>query len=126
MSSYIQLEAEAVQRKKDYCSIEGICYTCWQQDPVDMISLDPVTHMCPNCDEWTEFQMASAPLPLSESSSPLSQTPSLETSQSYDNQEQCLTHSSSDMINKTCWGCLEDQLNQLAHMDIGGCLYSEE
>lgn len=24
----------------------------------------------------------------------------------------------------TCWGCREDQPNQLAHMDIGGCLYS--
>lgn len=23
----------------------------------------------------------------------------------------------------TCWGCLEDQPNQLAHMDPGGCLY---
>lgn len=22
----------------------------------------------------------------------------------------------------TCWGCLEDQPNQLAHMDPGGCL----
>lgn len=24
---------------------------------------------------------------------------------------------------QTCWGCLEDQLNQLAHTDPGGCLY---
>ena len=24
-----------------------------------------------------------------------------------------------------CWGCLEDQPNQLAHMDVDGCLYSE-
>lgn len=22
-----------------------------------------------------------------------------------------------------CWGCKENQLNQLAHMDYGGCLY---
>ena len=22
-----------------------------------------------------------------------------------------------------CWGCREDQPNQLAHMDYGGCLY---
>ena len=26
---------------------------------------------------------------------------------------------------KTCQGCLEDQPNQLAHMDPGGCLYEE-
>jgi hypothetical protein len=25
----------------------------------------------------------------------------------------------------TCQGCLEDQPNQQAHMDIGGCLYDE-
>ena len=23
----------------------------------------------------------------------------------------------------TCWGCIEDQPNQLAHMDPGGCLH---
>ena len=28
-------------------------------------------------------------------------------------------------LEKTCWGCREDQPNQLAHMDLGGCLYSE-
>jgi len=27
---------------------------------------------------------------------------------------------------KSCIGCLHDQPNQLAHMDIGGCLYEEE
>jgi len=27
---------------------------------------------------------------------------------------------------KSCIGCLQDQPNQLAHMDIGGCLYEEE
>lgn len=26
----------------------------------------------------------------------------------------------------TCWGCMEDQPNQLAHMDPGGCLYDLE
>ena len=26
----------------------------------------------------------------------------------------------------TCWGCLEDQPNQLAHMDPGGCLYQSD
>ena len=25
----------------------------------------------------------------------------------------------------TCLGCIEDQPNQLAHMDYGGCLYSD-
>ena len=25
-----------------------------------------------------------------------------------------------------CWGCKEDQPNQLAHMDYGGCLYEEQ
>lgn len=27
---------------------------------------------------------------------------------------------------KGCWGCSEDQPNQLAHMEPGGCLYQEE
>lgn len=27
---------------------------------------------------------------------------------------------------KSCIGCLQDQPNQLAHMDIGGCFYEEE
>jgi hypothetical protein len=26
----------------------------------------------------------------------------------------------------SCWGCREDQPNQLAHMDPGGCLHEEE
>ena len=26
----------------------------------------------------------------------------------------------------TCWGCRENQPNQEAHMDYGGCLYIEE
>ncbi len=25
-----------------------------------------------------------------------------------------------------CWGCRENQPNQLAHMNVGGCLYQEE
>ncbi len=28
--------------------------------------------------------------------------------------------------NATCWGCRENQPNQLAHMDMGGCLYSDD
>lgn len=28
-------------------------------------------------------------------------------------------------INK-CWGCIENQPNQLAHMDSGGCLYESD
>jgi hypothetical protein len=27
---------------------------------------------------------------------------------------------------KECWGCIENQLNQLAHMDPGGCLYESD
>jgi hypothetical protein len=26
----------------------------------------------------------------------------------------------------TCWGCRENQPNQLAHTDVGGCLYQDE
>jgi hypothetical protein len=26
-------------------------------------------------------------------------------------------------VSETCWGCQEDQPNQLAHTDPGGCLY---
>jgi len=25
----------------------------------------------------------------------------------------------------SCWGCREDQPNQLAHMDYGGCMYDD-
>ena len=25
----------------------------------------------------------------------------------------------------SCWGCETDEPNQLAHMDIGGCLYND-
>jgi len=28
-------------------------------------------------------------------------------------------------IRETCWGCEENQPNQLAHIDPGGCLYEE-
>lgn len=30
-----------------------------------------------------------------------------------------------DTIKERCWGCISDEPNQLAHMDIGGCLYEE-
>jgi hypothetical protein len=30
------------------------------------------------------------------------------------------------IIKQTCWGCREDQPNQLAHIDPGGCLYNSE
>jgi hypothetical protein len=36
------------------------------------------------------------------------------------NQNQTLTQTRT-----TCLGCLENQANQLAHMDYGGCLYRE-
>lgn len=29
----------------------------------------------------------------------------------------------SDDDEPTCWGCIEGQPNQVAHMDVGGCLY---
>jgi len=31
-----------------------------------------------------------------------------------------------ELKNITCIGCLEDQPNQMAHMDVGGCLYINE
>lgn len=33
------------------------------------------------------------------------------------------TQDDSKVKESTCWGCREDQPNQLAHMDPGGCLY---
>lgn len=30
-----------------------------------------------------------------------------------------------DLMPNTCWGCREDQPNQLAHMEYGGCLYDQ-
>lgn len=29
-------------------------------------------------------------------------------------------------VRQDCWGCVEQQPNQLAHMDPGGCLYDSE
>lgn len=29
-------------------------------------------------------------------------------------------------IEQECWGCVEKQPNQLAHMDVGGCLYNSD
>lgn len=29
-------------------------------------------------------------------------------------------------MDQTCWACRDDQANQTAHMDYGGCLYQEE
>lgn len=28
-------------------------------------------------------------------------------------------------VSVVCWGCVGNQPNQLAHMDLGGCLYEE-
>lgn len=30
-----------------------------------------------------------------------------------------------DYMKETCTGCIDGHLNQLAHMDFGGCLYDE-
>lgn len=38
----------------------------------------------------------------------------------------CIWPSLNNMASSpTCWGCQEGQPNQLAHMDFGGCMYSE-
>jgi len=42
----------------------------------------------------------------------------------YDEYDHCGAYCASKGPNVTCWGCREDQPNQLAHMDKGGCLYS--
>jgi hypothetical protein len=41
----------------------------------------------------------------------------------YDEYDHCGSYCASKGPNTTCWGCREDQPNQLAHMDKGGCLY---
>jgi len=41
----------------------------------------------------------------------------------YDEYDHCGSYCASKGTNITCWGCREDQPNQLAHMDKGGCLY---
>jgi hypothetical protein len=43
----------------------------------------------------------------------------------YDEYDHCGSYCASKGKNITCWGCREDQPNQLAHMDKGGCLYDE-
>jgi hypothetical protein len=159
MSDFARLEAEAIQRKKDYCAIEGICYTCWQQDPVDEVPLDRATKKCPNCDDSTDFQTAPPPSPSIAAAielppSPVDdllvevaesppwpqqpeQPPPLEfllscpnccekTLYSYDDEGHCSAYCARKGPNTTCWGCRDDQPNQLAHVDFGGCLYSDD
>ncbi len=33
---------------------------------------------------------------------------------------------SNEIIENPCWGCREQQPNQLAHMSPGGCLYTDD
>jgi hypothetical protein len=161
MADYARLEAEAIQRKKDYCAIEGICYACWQEDPVEEVHLDPETKTCPNCDAWTSFQIApppsptlalelppspvvvelppSPPWPEERPQSPQSPQPpprlelfrtcpncSEKALYCYDDEGHCSAYCARKGPITTCWGCREDQPNQLGHMDFGGCLYSED
>ncbi len=164
MSDFATLEAEAIQRKKDYCAIEGICYTCWQVDPVDQVPLDPETKACPNCDAWTEFvsvqelpppsptlavtvELPPSPVVVELPPSPpwpqqlQQQSPqpppplelfricpncSEKTYYCYDDEGHCGAYCARKGPNTTCWGCRNDQPNQLGHMDFGGCLYSED
>jgi len=114
MSDYAKLEAEAIQRKKYYCTIEGICYICWEQDPVCEVYLDSKTGCCPNCD-----QLRVPPPKICPNCAEA-------TSNSYDEEGHCSAYCARKGPNKMCWGCKEDQPNQLAHMDPGGCLYSED
>jgi hypothetical protein len=161
MADYARLEAEAIERKKDYCAIEGICYACWQEDPVEEVHLDPETKACPNCDAWTSFQTApppsptlalelppspvvvelppSPPWPEERPQSPQSPQPpprlelfrtcpncSEKALYCYDDEGHCSAYCARKGPITTCWGCREDQPNQLGHMDFGGCLYSED
>jgi len=41
----------------------------------------------------------------------------------YDEYDHCGAYCATKGLNITCWGCREDQPNQLAHVDYGGCLY---
>jgi len=41
----------------------------------------------------------------------------------YDEYDHCGAYCAAKGLNITCWGCREDQPNQLAHVDYGGCLY---
>lgn len=161
MAEYARLEAEAIQRKKNYCAIEGICYICWQEDPVEEVHLNPETKTCPNCDALTEFLSVSEqptvspqlelvlaatvvlpPSPVVElpPSSPWPEEPQPpprlnlfhtcpncyeKISFRYDDKGHCSAYCARKGPNTTCWGCREDQANQLGHMDFGGCLYSE-
>jgi len=92
-----------------YCAEENICFACWQIDPSMPVALNPTTDMCPMCDEeeWGEYETAS-PIETLESTS---EAPSDE--------------SQTQVDHLACWGCREGVLNQLGHMDPGGCLYFE-
>ena len=57
-------------------------------------------HLCPNCEEVTYNP--------------------------HDNQNHCSDYCARGNPPTTCWGCHQDQPNQLAHMDPGGCLYNIE
>ncbi|NBV34727.1 MAG: hypothetical protein EBR81_13300 [Proteobacteria bacterium] len=93
-----------------YCFEENICFACWQLDPSQPVALNPNTDQCPMCDEdeWGEYQSAS---PI--------ETASVNTQEDH-------VGEALPVEPLQCWGCREGVLNQLGHMDPGGCLYFED
>jgi hypothetical protein len=74
---------------------------------------------CPTCVSTFHDQWATP-------SSPILTASVLDSLVYSENLESISTLEEPSEIISSCWGCREDQPNQLAHIDPGGCLYEED
>lgn len=51
-ADYTEAEKQAIERKKIYCRMQGICFKCWLDDPYEPVPIDRETSLCPNCDRY--------------------------------------------------------------------------
>jgi len=84
---------------QSYVSEDSICETPPPENQGDHEEIKG-GYECPNCEETTYNP--------------------------YDEDNHCSAYCARGNPPTTCWGCHQDQPNQLAHMDPGGCLYSIE
>ena len=99
------------------CLAMGICHHCFN-DESGYIYLDKNT-LCPRCEDGT-YEEANPEVAYE---CPNCKEPSYNP---YDEENHCSGYCARGNPPTTCWGCQQEQPNQLAHMDKGGCLYNPE
>ena len=98
----IEHDAQEDYLSDDFPSDESVRSTCETLAPEKQDDHEEIKggHECPNCEEITYNP--------------------------HDNQNHCTAYCARGNPPTTCWGCHQDQPNQLAHMGPGGCLYNAE